>query len=131
MIHRAVIYLPDATSRAAAASQVAGRAMLIRTLLTAERAGVSRIGVPALFRDPAVEARIAANPRLRASVVWLDRLDAEEALQWQRGALLLPANVLLDPPSVRRLLAERDPGEGIALEESKGSLSPKIGRAHV
>ncbi len=125
MSPRAVIYLPDATSRAAAASQVAGRAMLVRTLLTAERGGVRQIGISACLRDPAAEARIAANPRLRASVVWLDRLRAEEALKWRRGALLLlPANVLLDPLSVRRLLAERDPGEGIALEESKGSLSP-------
>lgn len=125
MTHRAVVYLPDSTSRAAAASQVAGRAMLVRTLLTAERAGASRIGMPALFRDRALEATIAANPRLRASVAWLDRLETEQTRKWNSGPLLLlPANVLLDPLSVRRLLAERDPGDGIALEESKGSLSP-------
>jgi phosphatidylglycerophosphate synthase len=122
---RAVVYLPDATSLAAAASQVAGRAMLVRTLLTAERAGVSRIGVPALFRDGALEARIAAHARLRAAVVWLDRLTAAQAREWSSGPLLLlPANVLLDALSLRRLFAERDPGDGIALEESKGSLSP-------
>ena len=122
---RAVIYLPDPTSRAAAATQVAGRAMLVRTLMTAERAGVSRIGVPACLRDAAVEARIATNPRLSAAVAWLDRLDAEGARRWSGGPLLLlPANVLLDPLSVRRLLAARDPGDGIALEESKGSFSP-------
>ena len=122
---RAVIYLPDPTSRAAAATQVAGRAMLVRTLMTAERAGVSRIGVPACLRAAAVEARIAANPRLSAAVAWLDRLGAEGARRWSGGPLLLlPANVLLDPLSVRRLLAARDPGDGIALEESKGSFSP-------
>lgn len=125
MTRRAVVYLPDTMSRAAAASQVAGRAMLVRTLLTAERAGVSRIGVPALFRDGALEARIAAHARLRAAVVWLDRLTAAQAREWSSGALLLlPANVLLDALSLRRLFAERDPGDGIALEESKGSLSP-------
>lgn len=122
---RAVIYLPDPASRAAAESQVAGRAMLVRTLLTAERAGVSRIGIPACLRDAAVEARIAASPHLSAAVAWLDRLDAEGARRWSGGPLLLlPANVLLDPLSVGRLLAARDPGDGIALEESKGSLSP-------
>ncbi|MBI2152768.1 MAG: CDP-alcohol phosphatidyltransferase family protein [Candidatus Rokubacteria bacterium] len=122
---RAVVYLPDPTSRAAAASQVAGRAMLVRTLLTGERGGVREIGVPASLRDAAVEGRIAANPRLRAAVVWLDRLSPAQARDWSSGPLLLlPANVLLDPQSLRRLLAERDPGEGIALEESKGSLSP-------
>ena len=121
----AAVYIPDSTCRTAAASQVAGRAMLVRTLLTAERAGVSRIGVPACLREAAVEARIAASPGLRAAVVWLDRLDAVEARGWSGGPLLLlPANVLLDPLSVRRLLAARDPGDGIALEESKGSLSP-------
>ncbi|MBI3030926.1 MAG: CDP-alcohol phosphatidyltransferase family protein [Candidatus Rokubacteria bacterium] len=125
MTFRAVIYLSDSTSQAAAASQVAGRAMLVRTLMTAERAGVSRIGVPGRLRDAAVEARIAANPGLGAAVAWLDRLDAEGARRWSGGPLLLlPANVLLDPLSVRRLLAARDPGDGIALEESKGSLSP-------
>src|SRR3990172_2915538 len=54
-----------------------------------------------------------------------DRLDAEGARRWSGGPLLLlPPNVLLDPLSVRRLLAARDPGDGIALEESKGSFSP-------
>lgn len=125
MTRRAVVYLPDTTSRAAAASQVAGRAMLVRTLLTAERAGVSRIGVPALFRDGALEARIAAHARLGAAVVWLDRLSSAQAGQWSSGPLLLlPANVLLDPLSLRRLLTKRDPGDGVVLEESKGSLSP-------
>ena len=125
MTPRAVIYLPDPTSRAAAAIQVAGRAMLVRTLMTAERASVSRIGVPACLRDAAVNAQIAANPRLSAAVAWLDRLDDEGARGWSGGPLLLlPANVLLDPPSVHRLLAAHDPGDGIALEESKGSPSP-------
>ncbi len=125
MIARAVIYLPDPTSREAAATQVAGRAMLVRTLLTCERAGIRQIGLPGLFRDPAAAATIAGNPRLRTTVVWLDGLVAQEARQWSGGPLLLlPANVLVDPLSVRRLTAERDPGEGIALEESKGSPSP-------
>ena len=125
MTHRAVVYLPEATSRAAAASRVAGRAMLVRTLLTCERGGVRQIGVPACLRDAAVEDRIASNPQLAAAVVWLDRLAPAQARQWSaRPLLLVPANVLLDPLSLRRLLAERDPGEGVALEESKGSPSP-------
>src|SRR3972149_5622533 len=101
--------------------------MLVRTLMTAERAGVSRIGVPACLRAAAVEARIAANPRLSAAVAWLDRPAAEGGRPWGGGGgppPLPPANVLLDPLSVRRLLAARDPGDGIALEESKGSFSP-------
>lgn len=125
MIDRAVVYLPDSTSRAAAATQVAGRAILLRTLLTADRAGVGRIGLPALLRDRATEARIAADLRLRASVTWLDQLGPAEARAWSHGPLLLlPANVLLDSTSLRRLLAERDPGGGVALEESKGSPWP-------
>ena len=125
MTHRAVVYLPDPTSRAAAATQVAGRAMLLRTLMTLARAGVSRIGLPGLFRDPTIEAAISADTHLREAVAWLDRLNAREASEWSRGPLLLlPPNVLLDPPSLRKLLAGRDPGEGIALEESKGSPWP-------
>jgi phosphatidylglycerophosphate synthase len=125
MSARAAIYLPDAAGRAAAASQVAGRPLLLRTLLTAERAGVRQIALPPSLRDAGVEAAIAGDPRLRAAVVWLDRLGAEAALAWTRAPLLLlPANVLLDPLSLRRLLAAPDPGEGIALEESKGSPWP-------
>ena len=87
MTSRAAVYLPDSTSRSAAATQVAGRAMLVRTPLTAERASVSRIGVPACLRHAAVEARIAASPRLSAAVVWFDRLDGEVArLTFQESA---------------------------------------------
>ncbi len=125
MNRRAVIYLPDSTSRALAATQVAGRAMLLRTLMTAERAGVARIGLPALFRDQATQAVINAHARLRVAVVWLDRLSPQERATWGAGALLLlPPNVLLDPPSLWKLLARPDSEEGIALEESKGSPWP-------
>ncbi|MBI4588364.1 MAG: CDP-alcohol phosphatidyltransferase family protein [Candidatus Rokubacteria bacterium] len=125
MTDRAVVYLPDPTSRAAAAAQVAGRAMLLRTLMTAERAGVCQIALPALFRDQTIQAMIDAHSGLRTSVVWLDRLGTDAARTWSGGRLLLlPPNVLLDPLSLRRLLEGRDPGGGIALEESKGSPWP-------
>lgn len=122
MTDRAAIYLPDAAGPRAAAARVAGRAMLVRTLLTCQRAGVRQVGLAAPFRDPALETLIDSDRRLRAVVVWLDRLPAGETRRWRREPLLLlPPNVLLDPPSLERLLAHRDPGEGIALEESKGS----------
>ncbi len=125
MTSRAVVYLPDPTSRTTAATQVAGRAMLLRTLMTLARAGVSRVGLPGLLREPTIEATISADWRLRDAVVWLDRLAPGEGAAWRAGPLLLlPPNVLLDPPSLRKLLASREAGEGIALEESKGSPWP-------
>jgi len=122
---RAVVYLPDPTSLVGAATQLAGRAIILRTLMACQRAGIRWIGLPGALRDAAIEARIATERRLRIAVVWLDRLKAREGLTWTRGPLLLlPANVLVDPLSLRRLLAAREPGWGIALEESKGSLWP-------
>lgn len=125
MTDRAVVYLPDSASRAAAATRVAGRAILLRTLLTCQRGGLRWIGVPGALRDPVIEDQIAQHPRLRPAVVWLDRLDPNAGRGWHcRPLLLLPANVLLDAGSLRRLLATGDLGGGIALEESKGSPWP-------
>jgi phosphatidylglycerophosphate synthase len=126
MSDRAVVYLPDPSSRQAAAFRIAGRPVLFRTLMTLVRAGIRRIGLPGSLRGDASDL-LRSDDRLRSAIVWLDSLPDAERIAWAKDPLLLvPVNVLLDPSSIGRVLNAPGSSEGIALEESKGTLSPVL-----
>lgn len=119
----AIVYLPEPLSHEAAALRIAGRSLLFRTLMTLARAGIRRIGLPGVLRDEKCEL----PPGLSSAIAWLDRLAPDERTAWTRNRpLLLPVNVLLDPVSLGRLLSAPESPDGIALEESKGTLFPVL-----
>jgi phosphatidylglycerophosphate synthase len=118
VIRDAIIYLPDATSREAAGLPVGGRPLVVRTLIAAIRAGISRVGVPSSLRLPAVEAARQASAELARPIVWL----TPETPPWLgEPVLLLPATTLVDPSSLRTLLAAPSAAGANVLDESKGA----------
>ncbi len=102
----ALLYLPEDGDLAAACAPVAGLPLGFRALMIALRAGCGRVGVPAAFRQTAVEHAIARSPVARCAAVWVDG----GALPAASGAvLLMPATVVLPPPSLVPLLAAPAP----------------------
>ncbi|MBI4561864.1 MAG: CDP-alcohol phosphatidyltransferase family protein [Candidatus Rokubacteria bacterium] len=117
----AAIYLPDAQSRQWALCPVAGRSVLLRMLMTAVRAGVSEIGLPRILGDAAVLSQARRHPHLAPAVFSLEgRTLGSDPL------LLLPADGVLDPGGLRKLLEAGRSGIPAALEESKGSPAPVV-----
>jgi phosphatidylglycerophosphate synthase len=106
---------------------VGGRSVLGRLLLVGQRAGLTRIGLPASLRRPTLTRELATDSRLARVVVWLDRLDPAAAAAWRAAPLLLlPANVVIDPRTVQILLTPGPVDHPVALDESKGSLGPVL-----
>jgi len=127
MPDRAIVYLPDAASLQAAALKVAGRPVLFRVLIMLVRTGIRRIGLPGALREEESELRLLGDKRLTPVIVWLDRLSPDERAGWTgRQVLLIPVNILLDPPSLGRLLNAPTSAAGAGLEESKGTLFPVL-----
>jgi phosphatidylglycerophosphate synthase len=123
----AIVYLPEPTSLAPTEARVGGRSVLVRLLLAGQRAGLTRIGLPASLRHPTLAAELATDARLARLVVWLDRLDPAARAAWQAAALLLlPANVIIDPRSLQLLLASGPIDRPVALDESKGGAGPVL-----
>jgi phosphatidylglycerophosphate synthase len=113
IVPRAIIYLPDRASLEAAALSVGGRAIVVRALIAAIRAGVSQVGVPSCLRIPAVETAHQRSAELARLIVWL----THETPPWLgEPILLLPATTLLDPSVLRTLLAASSAADGNVLE---------------
>ena len=104
MIRQAALYLPTADDLEAGLVPVAGRPVAFRALVHVVRAGADRVGVPAIFRGTTVESAIAASPRVRGAVLWLDhgRLD-------HTATLLVPVNAVTPTAALAALLAARPP----------------------
>lgn len=117
----AVVYLPDAASRQWALRAVAGRSVLLRVLMTAARAGVSQIGLPRVLAAEPVLSQIRRYPDLARAVFSLD----VRALG-TGPLLLLPADAVVDPGSVTKLVEAGRNGIPVALEESKGTPAPAL-----
>lgn len=102
---RALLYLPDAAGDRLAATPVAGRTLAVRAMVAAFRAGASRIAVPAILRDAAVERALDRMPALADVLEWLvPRADAP-ADGPSAGWLLLPASALIHASVLEGLLA--------------------------
>lgn len=97
MTPQVVLYLGSPQDAQAALTVVAGRPVAFRTLMAAVRAGVRQVGVPAIFRDTAVERAIAGTPAARTAAVWLA---AESPPSPGEPLILLPAASLVPPSAV-------------------------------
>ena len=101
MIREACLYLAAPDDRSAARCSVAGRPVAFRVVMAAVRAGIGRVRVPAVFREPALETLIARTPSARAAVAWLDLGAAMPTDE----VLLLPATMHVTAAALRPLTA--------------------------
>ena len=91
-------------------------------MVAALRAGASRIAVPSILRDPAVDRALRRMPALAAALHWLDpgaEVPADAAARW----LLLPASALIHVSALEGLLATA-PSRPVMLAESAGGTAP-------
>ena len=120
---RALLYLPDAAADQLAATPVAGRTLAVRVMVAALRAGASRIAVPTVLRDPAVDRALHRMPELASALEWLDAGQPgpvdDPAARW----LLLPASALIHATVLEDLLA-MPAGRPVVLAESADGLAP-------
>jgi len=126
-VARALLYLPEAASRALAARQIAGRPLTVRALVAAVRAGAMTVGISVSLRDPAVERALERLPAAAGAVRWLDPnvgpgADADSGDPW----LLIPAPIVVDPACLRALLDPAAPAGGAVLANSRAGPAPVI-----
>jgi phosphatidylglycerophosphate synthase len=119
VIRQAALYLSTADDLQAACLPVAGQPVVFRVIVAAIRAGVRRVGVPAVLRSPGLEAALATSPRARVALTWLDTAGALDA----EPTLLLPAAALAPASGLGRLL-QAPPGRVLA--ESQSSAAPAL-----
>jgi phosphatidylglycerophosphate synthase len=119
VIRQAALYLSTADDLQTARLPVAGHPVVFRIIMAAIRAGARRVGVPAVLRSPGLEAALAASPRARVALAWLDTAGALAA----EPTLLLPAAALAPAPVLGRLL-QASPGRVLA--ESQSSAAPAL-----
>ena len=119
MIDRAAVYLATAEDLTAAQTRVAQRPLGFRAIAAAVRAGAHSVYVPAVLREGAVGAAVAASPRARAAVVWLKDGDVPEP----GPLLLLPTSVVIPAEVLRPLLAR---GPGAAVTAPGGRDAPAV-----
>lgn len=120
MIREACLYLATPRDAGAALRVVAGRPVAFRALVSAMRAGCTRVGVPGALRGSAVEDAIAATPSARAATFWLD----PDAARPQGAVLLAPAAALVAFPAIARVL---ESPTTTLLAESRDSGAPLVG----
>jgi len=104
VIRQAALYLPTADDLEAGLLPVAGRPVAFRALVHVVSAGAERVGVPAIFRGTAVESAIAASPRVRQAVLWLDHGRLADT-----ATLLVPVSGITPTVALAALLAARPP----------------------
>ncbi len=119
MIRRALLYLPADDDHTAARLIVAGRPVAARAILTAVRAGIGAVLVPARLRSPALDATLVATPRAHAAVTWV----TDAAGLAPGPVLLLPATLVVPATALAALLRE---GAGAALADSLASGAPLL-----
>ena len=102
----AFLYLTDSGSAALAAVPVAGRALALRAIVAAARAGAEIVAVPAKLRSPELERFVARTRGLDGRVRWLAAGDADAARALVGGGcLLVPAAALVEARTLAPLLA--------------------------
>ena len=120
---RALLYLPDDAAERLAATPVAGRTLAVRVMVAALRAGASRIAVPAVLRDAAVDRALHRMPELSSALEWLDAGQPVPADGPAARWLLLPASALIHATVLEDLLAA-PAGRPVVLAESADGLAP-------
>ena len=120
---RALLYLPDAAADRLAATPVAGRTLAVRVMVAALRVGASRIAVPAVLRDPAVDRALHRMPELASALEWVDAGQPVPADGPAARWLLLPASALIHATVLEDLLAA-PAGRPVVLAESADGLAP-------
>jgi phosphatidylglycerophosphate synthase len=120
---RALLYLPDAAADQLAATPVAGRTLAVRGMVAALRAGASRMAVPAVLRDPAVDRALQRMPELASALEWLDAGQPVPADDPAAHWLLLPASALIHATVLEDLLAA-PAGRPVVLAASADGLAP-------
>jgi phosphatidylglycerophosphate synthase len=105
VIDRAVLHLVSDEDTRALLLPVAGRPVALRVIVSALRAGVREVVVPARWRGGALEQAIAATPSAQAATVWLDATTAFAST----SALLIPATVVASSTLLARLRATSGP----------------------
>lgn len=103
MIREAVLYLASLDDLATARLSVAHRPLAFRIVMAAVRAGVSRVSVPDVLRDPALEACIARTPSARTAVSWVTATSGPPT----DDILFLPAGTLLTVATLKPLVATK------------------------
>jgi len=109
VIDAAALYVATPDDLSAAQAPVAHRPLGFRAIAAAVRAGARIVYVPAVLRDTAIGAAVAASPRARAAVVWLKDGDLPAP-----GPLLLVPAVVVVPAEVLRPLLAAAPGAAVA-----------------
>ena len=120
---RALLYLPDAAADRLAATPVAGRTLAVRVMVAALRAGASRIAVPSVLRDRAVDRALHRMPELASALEWLDAGQPGPADGAAARWLLLPASALIHATVLEDLLAV-PAGRPVVLAESADGFAP-------
>lgn len=101
MIRDAALYLATPDDLRLARQTVAGRPLAFRIVMAAVRAGVQRVAVPNVLRDPALETALARSPSARAAIHWVQG----DAPAPSGPIVLLPATTLITAPVVASLAA--------------------------
>ena len=129
MIRQAALYLATPDDRRAALLPIAGRPVAFRTLMGAVRAGVSHIGIPAVFRNTELDRSIALTRSAREAVTWLE----PESPAPDEPTLLLPAATFVPSLTVVTPLAD-DGGSAVIVGSIDGgsavvAVGPEITRS--
>jgi phosphatidylglycerophosphate synthase len=114
----AVLYLVSPDDAAAAMRLVMARPVAFRVVMTAVRAGIARVGVPATLRNTPVEAAIARTPSARRAVYWLD-----DGAPVPDRAMLIPAAAFATRPAMTAMRAAPAPA---VLAGSREDHAPMI-----
>jgi len=126
-VARAVLYLPDLAARRIAALPVAGRALAVRAIVAAARAGAETVGVPAALRTPSLEAALRRIQDLAGRVRWLDGRDPTETRAFAGApCLLVPASALIEARTLAGLLEGPMEVGGAAIAESAEGGAPAL-----
>lgn len=122
MITDAALYLAGPDDARVARSVVAARPLALRALVAAVRAGCRRVFVPAVLREPRLEAAIARRPSVRAAVAWVEAA----APPPDRPLVLVPVCGVMPPGALAPLLAAGAPAT-LAAAEGRGAPVASVG----
>lgn len=132
MITRAIVVIPDSATPADLQRPIAGVPLLLRLLLSVQRAGVGEILLLGGGRFADVSAALARDPRLLAGLLWAEDQPWSTLLQvwpdiekqWCEGDLwVLPATGVIDVMLLRQA-TQQERSRPVAIIEAWPERSP-------